>query len=112
MLALQEALLPQFFEGMMLVCFGISWPVSILKTWRAKCVKGKSLIFLAMIFIGYLAGTTAKVIFAWPDMHNLPGVTICYIINTMLVGIDIGFYIKYYHNPVTPAAITDDVPNE
>jgi hypothetical protein len=87
--------LGQVLEAVMLVCFGISWPASILKTWRAKTVAGKSLLFLSMIFSGYLAGIGAKLFRAlaegtWPEL-----VTVLYVINACLVGTDILLYLKY-----------------
>jgi hypothetical protein len=85
----------QVLEGAMLICFGISWPASILKTWRAKTVAGKSLLFLSLIFSGYLAGIGAKLFRAldggtWPEL-----VTVLYVINACLVGTDILLYLKY-----------------
>ena len=49
-------------ETIMLVCFGISWPLNVIKAWRARTAKGMSLPFILMIMAGYVAGITAKVI--------------------------------------------------
>jgi hypothetical protein len=54
------------FEITMLVCFGASWPFSIHRVWRAKCATGKSIVFLSLILIGYLAGVLHKVCYS-PD---------------------------------------------
>ena len=35
----------QIFEVLMIVCFGLSWPFNIMKSWNAKTAKGKSLLF-------------------------------------------------------------------
>ena len=43
-------------ETLMLVCFGAAWPLSIVKSWRARTARGKSLGFLAVILLGYAAG--------------------------------------------------------
>ena len=48
----------------MLVCFGLSWPVSLFKNLRAKSAKSTSLAFMCLILFGYLAGITAKVMTA------------------------------------------------
>ena len=48
------------FEIIMLVCFGAAWPFSIVKAYRSRENGGKSLLFLIVIFIGYLAGTANK----------------------------------------------------
>lgn len=84
----------QFFEAVMLICFGVSWPVSILKTLRTRRVDGKSLLFLVLILVGYLAGIAAKLIHAVQEGRPLDWVTSLYIINAVLVGVDIGLYLK------------------
>ena len=50
------------WEGMMLICFGVSWPPAIIKTLRVKNPKGKSFIFLSLVLIGYLCGVIGKVV--------------------------------------------------
>jgi hypothetical protein len=47
---------PKIFEILMLLCFASSWPFAVAKTLRTKVVVGKSPVFLALIFIGYLSG--------------------------------------------------------
>ena len=37
------------FEAGMMVCFGASWPIAAYKTYKAKCVDGKSLRFSSLI---------------------------------------------------------------
>ena len=44
------------WEIIMVICFGCSWPFSILKTIRVKNPTGKSYLFMSLIIIGYLAG--------------------------------------------------------
>ena len=41
------------FEAGMMICFGAGWPVAVYKTWKAKCVSGKSLRFSYLVVIGY-----------------------------------------------------------
>ena len=50
------------FEALMLVCFGFSWPLNVMKAYRARTAKGTSLPFIILIITGYLAGITAKII--------------------------------------------------
>ncbi|MDR3164685.1 MAG: hypothetical protein LBU13_03825 [Synergistaceae bacterium] len=45
-------------ETVMLLCFGAAWPASILKSWRSRTARGKSLFFLLIILTGYAAGIT------------------------------------------------------
>ena len=51
----------ELFETVMLVCFGLSWPISLLKSLRAKSAKSTSIAFMCLILTGYAAGITAKV---------------------------------------------------
>lgn len=50
------------FEALMLVCFGFSWPLNVIKAYKARSAKGTSLAFIILIITGYVAGITAKVI--------------------------------------------------
>jgi hypothetical protein len=74
------------FELIMLVCFGVSWPFSVYKSWKSKSVQGKSLIFLLAIWIGYVSGILHKVFFA-PDF-----VILVYIFNLTMVTLDLVLY--------------------
>ena len=47
-------------EAIMLVCFGLSWPVNARKAWKAGTAAGTSWMFLALITLGYVAGIAAK----------------------------------------------------
>ena len=44
----------------MLVSFGFSWPLNVIKSYKARTAKGKSLAFLCLIFLGYIAGIASK----------------------------------------------------
>ena len=78
-----------FFEALMIFCFGLSWPISISKSIKARTTKGKSVIFLFFINIGYAFGITSKLI-----AGTLNYVIIFYIINFILVSIDIIVYFR------------------
>jgi hypothetical protein len=80
----------EFCEIVMIVLFGVSWPVNVLKSYKARTTKGKSILFLALIFAGYISGITGKLIsgdFKWY-------VLFFYILNTVMVLIDIGLYFR------------------
>jgi hypothetical protein len=47
-------------EAIMLVCFGLSWPINAVKAWKAGTAAGTSWMFLALITLGYVAGIAAK----------------------------------------------------
>lgn len=76
------------FEAGMLICFGISWPVSVYRSAKSKSTKGKSIIFLYFILVGYFSGITHKLI------YSLDLVLILYIINSLLVITDICLYYR------------------
>lgn len=83
--------MPEFFEILMIVCFGASWPLNVIKSYKAKTAKGKSLAFLILIFVGYIFGITSKLImtsFKWYVMFF-------YVLNLVMVGLDI---IMYFYN--------------
>ncbi|HUX50004.1 MAG TPA: hypothetical protein VMW73_04365 [Spirochaetia bacterium] len=76
------------FEIIMLVCFGLAWPFSIYKSWKTREVGSKSFIFLLALFVGYIAGILHKLLFAYDPVIYL------YILNGVLVGIDMGLYVR------------------
>ena len=47
-------------EAIMLVCFGLSWPINAMKAWKARTAAGTSWMFLGLITFGYVAGIAAK----------------------------------------------------
>ena len=76
------------FEIIMLICFGVAWPFSILKSYRARSNHGKSVLFLAVVLTGYIAGTLHKIYFN-PDV-----VMYLYILNGIMVAVDLGLYVR------------------
>ena len=49
-------------EALMILCFGVSWPISIRKSWTSRTAKGKSLFFEIFLLVGYIFGIVRKVI--------------------------------------------------
>ena len=76
-------------ETVMLVCFGFSWRLNVMKAYKAKTAKGTSLPFILLIVAGYIAGITAKVI---TDQINY--VLIAYIVNLAIVSLNIVIYFR------------------
>jgi len=74
----------------MLVCFGMAWPVSILKSWRSQTNKGKSWFFLFIVFVGYLSGLTHKL--WWQE--KVDGVVWLYLLNAVMVFADMILYSR------------------
>jgi hypothetical protein len=83
-------LTPQVFEALMLICFGISWPLDILNTLRLKQSSGKSQLFMGMILFGYAAGVTAKLMHSALSGQPPQWVTWLYVLNMALVATDMG----------------------
>ncbi len=79
----------QLFEAVMVICFGISWPLSIAKSIKSKTAKGKSLLFISFIEIGYAFGIVSKLI-----SDNVTYVLVFYIINFIMVAVDIALYFR------------------
>lgn len=77
------------YEIIMLLCFGFAWPVSIYKSIKSKSIEGKSIIFLYVIFTGYMFGIVHKIIYS-PDF-----VIALYALNASMVLIDL---LLYYRN--------------
>lgn len=77
----------EIFETAMLVCFGLSWPISLIKKWRAKTAKGTSLSFLLLILTGYICGIAAKFI-----SGRINYVLAVYFINLVFVSLNIVVY--------------------
>ena len=75
------------FEAVMLICFGLAWPFSIYKSWKTRENGSKSLIFLSALIIGYISGIIHKI------LYNFDGVIFLYILNAVMVSIEIIFFI-------------------
>lgn len=76
------------FEIIMLLCFGSAWPVSVYHSYRSRTNAGKSLAFMCVIFLGYVAGTLHKL------YYNYDAVIYLYMLNGLIVLIDILLYFR------------------
>lgn len=77
-------------EGIMLICFGMAWPASIWKSVTSKSTKGKSLSFMLIILVGYVAGIVKSLIepeISWPVLS-------LYLLNTAMVTTDTALYFR------------------
>ena len=77
------------FETIMLVCFGLSWPLNVIKAYKARTAKGTSLPFILLIITGYVAGITAKII-----TGQINYVLVVYLINLAIVSLNIVVYFR------------------
>jgi hypothetical protein len=76
------------FEIIMLVCFGAAWPVSIWKSYTSRQTAGKSVGFLIIIVVGYIAGIIHKLLYS----HD--AVVFLYVLNALMVSVDIALYYR------------------
>lgn len=88
----------EIFEIVMLVTFGASWPLNVMKSYKAKTTKGKSLPFLLLIFIGYAAGILSKLVNPayMAVIAEKWYVLFFYVLNFIMVGTDLGMYVRNY----------------
>jgi hypothetical protein len=79
----------EVLEAAMLICFGVSWPISARKLIRSRTIKGVSEVFLWLVFIGYVLGSIGKAVF------NPTYVLAVYLFNSTMVGMNL---VIYYRN--------------
>ena len=74
-------------EAFMLVCFGLSWPISLYKNIKAKTAKSMSLQFTLLIITGYISGIIAKIV-----NNSFNYVLVIYFLNLIIVSANIVVY--------------------
>ncbi len=79
----------EIFEAIMLVCFGLSWPISVWKSYRSRSTRGKSPVFIIAIITGYLSGIAGKI-----AAGGLNYVFAVYCINLVMVCADLLLYFR------------------
>ena len=88
-------LLAQTLEALMLLCFGLAWPVNTLGMLRRKRPEGKGLTFTLIIWSGYVAGASAKLLLAAHAGSTLPPVFWLYVLNGVTVGANAALYVHF-----------------
>jgi uncharacterized membrane protein len=83
----------QICEIAMLVAFGASWPFNIIKSYRSRTAKGKSVIFEIIVTIGYLFGVAGKFI-TYHQTGVLAYSVWFYLIDITMVAIDMVLYVR------------------
>jgi len=76
-------------ETVMLVCFGFSWPINVIKAYKARTARGTSLPFILLILTGYVAGISAKLV-----SGQINYVLIAYIVNFLAVSLNLAVYFR------------------
>ena len=86
----------EILEVIMIVSFGASWPMNVLKSWKARTTKGKSLAFLCLILFGYVAGLAGKLLnpVYMAEIAEKWYVLFFYVLNFVMVGTDLILYFR------------------
>lgn len=86
----------EFLEVVMIVSFGFSWPMNVIKSYKARTTQGKSLAFLCLIFFGYIAGITSKLVndAYMAQLDTKWYVLFFYVLNFIMVGADLCLYFR------------------
>ena len=77
------------FDSVMLVCFGLYWPLNVIKAYKAGPTKGTSLPFILLNIPGYIAGITAKLI-----SGQINYVLVVYLLNLAIVSMHVVVYFR------------------
>ena len=88
--------MPEILEIVMLICFGISWPINLRKAYINRSTKGISLIFYLAILIGYIAGIISKFLNEayMASFSTKWYVLIFYFVNLIVVSLNILVYFR------------------
>ncbi len=84
----------QVLEGGMLICFGVSWPVDIVKTLRTRRTEGKSLAFMSLVLVGYILGLSAKLASAAHAGEMPEVISSLYVFNAVTIVVDIAVTLR------------------
>ena len=86
-------IIADIIEALMLVCFGMSWPLNAYKSWKARTAKGTNWQFFCLITIGYLFGIFSHI---FKD-QNFSWILLVYIINIIFVAFNFYVYFRNLH---------------
>ena len=76
-------------EVLMIVCFGVAWPINLYNSFKSKSTKGKNLLFMSFIVLAYVFGILNKL------FVSVDAALYFYILNEAMVLAD---YILYFVN--------------
>lgn len=94
----EKMFMAEILEIVMILSFGASWPLNVMKSYRARTTQGKSIAFLCLIFFGYIAGIASKLCNGayMAEFAQKWYVLFFYVLNLTMVGVDIGLYIRNF----------------
>ncbi len=86
----------EILEVLMIICFGASWPFNVIKSYKSRTAKGKSLWFLCLIILGYIAGIASKFLNEayMAEISNKWYVLFFYVLNLLMVTADLVLYFR------------------
>lgn len=89
----------EILEITMIVSFGASWPLNVIKSYKSRTTKGKSLCFLLLIFFGYIAGILSKLLNQsyMLEISTKWYILFFYVLNLTMVGLDLLLYFRNKH---------------
>ena len=92
----EGTIMAEILEIIMIVSFGASWPLNVIKSYKARTAKGKSLGFLCLIFFGYIAGIASKFVNEsyMASINEKWYVLFFYVLNFIMVGADLLMYVR------------------
>lgn len=79
----------ELLEALMVISFGISWPINIIKSYTSQSTKGKSLLFVLFILFGYVCGILSKLL-----NGKFTYVFAFYVLNFLMVLADLFLYFR------------------
>lgn len=94
---MEISFITELMEAFTILCFGLSWPISIRKSLISKTAKGKSLFFEVFLLVGYAFGIMRKII-QLTVLGCSGGIFFLsfffYVLNFIEISIDVGLYFR------------------
>lgn len=86
----------EILEVIMILSFGASWPLNVMKAYKARTAKGKSPAFLCLILFGYIAGIISKLTNEsyMASFSSKWYVLFFYVLNFIMVSTDLCVYFR------------------
>lgn len=97
---MDHATIINLFEAFTIFCFGLSWPISIRKSYVSRTAKGKSLFFEVFLIIGYAFGIARKFIqlsYLGEDGFLFYLSFFFYLLNFVEIAVDVALYFRNKH---------------
>ena len=91
------SMVTELLEALTILCFGLSWPLSIRKSYISRTAKGKSLFFEVFLLIGYGFGIARKILLLSNNEHAewLFYLSLFfYVLNFLEISVDVALYIR------------------